>query len=254
MAAVLSSGVRAVLSHRSAAALWGIRDAWRGAIHVTVVGRSRSSDLIRRHHTCLRDDEITTHDRIPVTTAPRTVFDLATTASIDEVESAIRQLEYLRLYDRLSLVDLVQRHPGHRGVRRLRKALHRIEAMPGGRTRSPLEERFLPFLRRHGLPRPRLNDWIVLGAKRFQVDCHWPGTGQIVELDGWQAHGTRTAFQEDRIRDRVLRTAGFEVTRISWAALDHEPEAIASDLRLLLDDSAKVRALGGDSSVGYKRM
>jgi very-short-patch-repair endonuclease len=233
-AAVLSSGARAVLSHRSAAALWGISNPRHGPIHVTVVGRSRSSELIQRHHGSLPDDEVTAREGIPVTTVPRTVFDIAATSSTDEVEVAVRQVEFLRLYDRLSLVDLVERYSGRRGVARIRAALARIEALPAGRVRSPLETRFLPFLRRHRLPRPRLNDWIVVGERRFQVDCHWPGSGQVVELDSWQAHGSKSAFREDRVRDRVLRTAGYEVTRISWRQLDDEPEAIASDLRQLL--------------------
>lgn len=239
MAAVLASGPSAVLSHCSAATLWGIRDSQRTRIDVTVSHRSRSWGAIRRHVTALPEDERTNIEGIPVTTAPRTVLDLAAGSAVDQVEVAIRQIEYLRLYDRLSLPDLIERYPGRRGVARVRTALTRIEALPG-HVRSPLEEKFLPFLRRHGLPRPRLNDWIMLGERRFQVDCHWPGTGQVVELDGWQAHGTRTAFQEDRIRDRVLRAAGYEVTRISWAALDEEPEAIASDLRRLLDSHRAV--------------
>jgi very-short-patch-repair endonuclease len=154
---------------------------------------------------------------------------------VDEIEVAIRQVEFLRLYDCLSLLDLVERYPGRRGIARVRLALARIEVLPAGRARSPLEAKFLPFLRRHRLPRPRLNDWIILDGKRFQVDCHWRGTGQIVELDGWQAHGTRSAFREDRARDRALRAAGYYVTRISWSQLDDEARAIASDLRRLLD-------------------
>jgi very-short-patch-repair endonuclease len=178
---------------------------------------------------------VTVHDGIPVTSVPRTVLDLAAASSTDEVEVAIRQVEFLRLYDRLSLPDLIERYPGRRGVARVRAALTRIEALPVGRVRSPLETKFLPFLRRHRLPRPRLNDWITVGERRYQVDCHWSGTGQVVELDSWQAHGSRTAFREDRTRDRVLRTVGYEVTRISWRQLDDEPEAIASDLRRLLE-------------------
>jgi very-short-patch-repair endonuclease len=234
MTAVLSSGEGAVLSHRSAAALWGIRSTSRSQIDVTVRHRSRSSSKVFRHVAALAADEVTVQEGIPVTTAPRTVFDLAATSSIDFVESAIRQLEYLRLHDPLSLVHLVERYPGRRGVHRLRTALTRLERLPAGHVRSPLEERFLPFLRRHGLPRPRLNDWIVVGAKRFQVDCHWSGTGQIVELDSWQAHGTRSAFRSDRSRDRALGVAGYTVTRISWAQLEDEPEAVARDLRALL--------------------
>jgi very-short-patch-repair endonuclease len=180
-------------------------------------------------------DEVTVHEGITVTTSSRTVFDLAATSSIDRLEHDIRQLEYLRLYDRLSLLDLVERYPGRRGRRRVQTALTRIEALPAGRTRSRLEERFLPFLRRHGLPRPRLNDWIMVGEERFEVDCHWSGTGQVVELDSWEAHGTRSAFRDDRARDRTLATAGYAVTRISWAQLDDEPETVAADLRRLLD-------------------
>jgi len=237
LAAVLVSGPVAVLSHLSAAALWGIRPNSRSRIDITVPHRSRSSDAIHRHLSVLPADERSVVDGIPVTSAPRTIFDLAATSSIDLVESAIRQLEYQRLYDRLSLVDLVGRYPGRRGVRRLRVALTRMEMLPAGHVRSPLEERFLSFLRRHGLPRPRLNAWIVVGEKRFQVDCHWPGTRHVVELDGWEAHGTRSAFREDRARDRILGTADYSVTRVSWAQLDDEPGEIASDLRALLSAS-----------------
>lgn len=234
LAAVLSSGPGAVLSHRSAAALWGIRDPASGPVDVTLPNKSTSSPHIRRHYSVLPDDEVTAREGIPVTTVPRTVFDLAAAFSIDRVESAIRQAEYRRLYDRLSLVDMVERYPGRRGVRRVRVALARIETLPAGRARSPLEERFLPFLRRHGLPQPRLNAWIMVGEKRFQVDCHWPGSRHVVELDSWEAHGTRSAFREDRARDRLLAVAGYAVTRISWAQLDDEPEAVAHDLRTLL--------------------
>jgi very-short-patch-repair endonuclease len=249
MAAVLSSGVEAVLSHRSAAALWGIREPRAGAIDVTVPSKSTSTKLVRRHHVDLPNDEVTIHEGIPVTTVPRTVLDLSSAATTDEAEVAIRQVEFLRLYDQLSLPDLIERYPGRRGTARVRVALARIEALPVGRVRSPLETKFLPFLRRCRLPRPRLNDWIVVGERRFQVDCHWAGTGQIVELDSWQAHGTRTAHREDRARDRILRVAGYEVTRITWAQLDDEPEAIAADLRRLLGvDRSRFGAMGNEPS------
>jgi very-short-patch-repair endonuclease/predicted transcriptional regulator of viral defense system len=236
MGAALASGPGAVLSHSTAAALWQIRDPRSGPVHVTIGKKSGSTASIRRHYSLLPDDETTTVESIPVTTIPRTIFDMAASTSLDRVESMLREAEYRRLYDRLSLPDLLRRYPGRRGTQRLRTALARVEALPSGRTRSPLEERFLPFLRQHGLPRPRLNDWIMLGARRYQVDCHWPGTDQIVELDGWSGHGTRTAFREDRARDRALRVAGYSVTRIAWAQLEDEPDAIAADLRALLAD------------------
>lgn len=234
MAAVLASGPGAVLSHASAAALWGLRGATGGPVHVTTARKCRSSDSIRRHFSLLPEDETTTVDGISVTTVPRTIFDLAATGTTDRVESLVRESEYRQLYDRLSLPDLLERYPRRRGAPRIRVALERIEGLPPGRPKSPLEERFLPFLLRYGLPRPHLNEWIVLDDKRYQVDCHWHGTSQIVELDGWEGHGTRSAFRSDRARDRRLRVAGYSVTRVSWAQLEDEPEAVAADLRHLL--------------------
>lgn len=92
----------------------------------------------------------------------------------------------------------------------------------------------MPFLRRNRLPLPQLNVSVRAGEKLFEVDCFWPATATIVELDGFAGHGTRIAFREDRARDRALRVAGYGVTRIAPEQLDDEPEAIAADLRVLL--------------------
>lgn len=235
MAAVLASGPDAVLSHWSAAALWMIRPNSRSVIDVTTPHKSRTWDGIKRHHKALPADEVTVKEGIPVTGPFRTAFDLAATEPLDVVENLIREMEFLQLSDRLSLPALIDRYPGRRGVRKLRLALDRLEEDPSGRKRSPLEERFSPFLRRHHFPLPRYNDWILLpNGKRYQVDCHWPDLRQIVELDGWQAHGTKSAFRNDRARDRRLTAAGYTVTQITWNQLDDEPEAVAADLRALL--------------------
>jgi very-short-patch-repair endonuclease len=236
MAAVLASGEGAVLSHWSAAALWMIRPNSRTSIDITVPHRSRSSKLIHRHISTVPDDERTLEEGIPVTTVPRTIFDLAATEPVEVIRNLLRESEYRQLSDRLSLWDLLDRYPGRRGVRRVREALEQIKEEPSGRMRSKLEERFALLLRQYRLPLPRFNDWILLDGKRYQVDCHWPGTNQIVELDGWEGHGTRTAFREDRTRDRLLRVAGYSVTRITWNQLDDEPAAIAADLRALLTE------------------
>jgi very-short-patch-repair endonuclease len=231
---VLASGPEALLSHWSAAALWMIRPSSRTRIDVTVPHRSRSSKLIRRHISLVPDDERTVEAGIPVTTVPRTIFDLAAAEPVDVVKELLREAEYRRLWDRMSLPDLIERYPGKRGVRKVQAALDRLKEEPEGRKRSRLEERFAPFLRHHRLPLPRFNDWIDLGDKRYQVDCHWPGTREIVELDGWDGHGTRSAFRDDRTRDRRLRVAGYSVTRITWNQLDDEPAEVAADLRALL--------------------
>jgi very-short-patch-repair endonuclease len=173
-------------------------------------------------------------DGIPVTSVPRTTFDLAATVDPDVVVAMLKEAEHLNLWDRLSLPALLERYPGKRGSRKVRAALERLKEEPSGRKRSRLEERFAPFLRRYHLPLPRFNDWILLGPKRYQVDCHWPGTGRIVELDGWEGHRTRSAFRDDRERDRRLTAAGYTVTRLTWNQLEDESEQIAADLRALL--------------------
>jgi very-short-patch-repair endonuclease len=234
MAAVLASGPDAVLSHWSAAALWQIRPNSRSRIDVTVPHRSRSSEFIHRHISSVPPDERAVHEGIPATSAARTIFDLAASEPVDAVEAMLRELEFRRHWTRLSLWDLLDRYPGKRGSRKVRTALERLKEEPEGRTRSKLEERFAPFPRRHRLPIPRFNDWTVLGSKRYQVDCHWPGTRQIVELDGWEGHSSRSAFRNDRGRDRRLRVGGYTVTRLTWNQLDDEPEEVAADLRALL--------------------
>jgi len=234
MAAVLASEPEAVLSHQTAAALWGLRGYSGGAIHVTVPHKSTSTNRIRRHVSLVPEDERTVEEGIPVTSVHRTIFDLAATASVDDVVAMIKEAEYLNRWDRLSLPDLLERYPGKRGSRKVRFALERLQEEPTGRTHSKLERRFAPFLRRHHLPLPRFNDWILLGPKRYQVDCHWPDLRLVIELDGWEGHGTRAAFQDDRARDRALRVAGYSVIRLTWAQLNSEPAQVAADLRELL--------------------
>jgi len=233
-AAVLACGPEAVLSHRSAAALWGFRSYSGGYVDVTSHSKSRSQGSIRRRWARLRPDEVTEHEGIPVTTVPRTLFDLATESTPEVVESCLRQCEYLRLYDPLSLTDLLERHPRRRGNRAVRTALARLEETPG-ESEEGLEEQFLAFLDAHRLPRPHLNPWLEVQGHRYRVDCLWPEAKQIVELDSWQAHGTRSAFQSDRTRARQLEAAGYRVTHVTRRQLEHEASALALDLSALLE-------------------
>lgn len=233
MAAVLACGPDAVLSHWSAAAHWGFRSHGGGTVHVTSPRKSKPHGPIQRHRAILRPDELTAHDGIPVTTVPRTNLDLAAVSGVHVVESALRQCEYLRLYDPLSLWDLVERNPGHRGNRAVRTALGKLEGTPG-EVNEGLEERFLAFLDACDLPRPELNPWVEAQGHRYKVDCLWRSQRLIAELDSWQAHGTRSAFQSDKSRDRRLLLAGYATTRVTWHQLDDEPAALAADLRTLL--------------------
>jgi hypothetical protein len=190
MAAVLASGSEAVLSHRSATALWGIWGSGAGETHVTVPRKTRSQGSIRRHFSVLPDDERTVVVGIPTTSAARAVLDLAAVKGEAAAESALRELEYLGIYGPVSLRNLLERYPRHGGTPIVSVCLERLADDPGGRIRSDLEEAFLPFLDAHQIPRPRLNAWIELGDDRFQVDCLWPESKLIGELDGFKSHGS----------------------------------------------------------------
>lgn len=234
MAAVLASGEGAVLSHASAVGLWGIWGSGAGEAHVTVPRKTRSQRSIRRHFFVLPDDERTVLAGIPTTSAARAVLDLAADKGAAAAESALREMEYLRIYGPVSLPALLERYPRHKGTPIVRVCLERLADDPGGRIRSDLEEAFLPFLDSHQIPRPRLNAWISIDDDRFQIDCLWPDAKLIGELDGFKSHGTKRAFRKDRRRDRRLGARGYHVVRITEDQILAEPREVAADLLALI--------------------
>jgi very-short-patch-repair endonuclease len=204
MAAVLACGPDAVLSHTSAAALWQLLRQ-HGLVHVTVPGNQRCRARIRVHRSrTLFPSAVTRRAGIPVTTPSRTLADLRRLLPQPQFATALRKAEFLGLPldDRLD--------PDH--------------------TRSELEARFLALCRRHRLPQPVVNERV--GG--YVVDFLWPGQRLIVELDGYQAHGGRSAFEADRVRDAELKLLGYEVLRFTWRRLHTEQTAVASVVRGLL--------------------
>jgi hypothetical protein len=233
MAAVLAAGERAVLSHRAAAALWQVRPTGGSAPEVTVERWLPKRAAITIHQGQLPPDEVTVERRIPTTTVPRTLLDLATVLPQRQVERAIEEADRGRLDDRLSLADLVERYPGRRGTGVIKAIL--AESRIGSTfTRSELEERFLAFIEAHSLPSPELNVAIELNGSWIEADCVWRRQRVIVELDGHASHGTAGAFERDRVRDRALLAAGWRVVRVTWRQLDRDGARLAADLRSLL--------------------
>jgi very-short-patch-repair endonuclease len=229
MAAVLVAE-RAVLSHRSAAALWGIRDSDR--VEITVSGALRRRPRVTVHGATLQDDETTIHEGIPVTTVARTLLDLAAELSAQHLERAATEAEVRRLTSPTSLEALLARHPKRAGTPKLRNLLER-RSIGANLTRSELENRFLAFLDAARLPRPRTNATVA----GYEVDFHWPRARLVVELDGYAAHGTRNAFEEDRARDRRLQLAGYRVLRITDRQLSGNTSEVAGQLRSTLSAS-----------------
>lgn len=222
MAAVLACGPGAVLSHRSAATLWRIREAETNRTEVSIPpgsGRRRPGIALHRH--ALRAQDVTLRDGIPVTAPERTLIDLATQVDVDELTRAVRETLYRRLTDLPSM----QRALDHKPSRPLRAAIAGYAD-----TRSHLEDEFMRMLDRHGIPRPE-SQYPIEG---YVVDFCWPEAGVIVETDGWEAHGTRAAFQRDRTQTNDLQLAGYVVLRLTAADVSRRPKRTAGVIRAAL--------------------
>lgn len=170
---------------------------------------------------------------IPVTSVSRTLLDLASVLTEPQLERALNEAEVLRLTDRLSVPDLLERYPRRRGSAVLR-ALFRDRIAVRGVTRSEMERRFLAVLGSTDLPRPRRNAYVSVQGRFFEADCLWAAQRLIVELDGRESHGTDLAFEKDRERDRLLLVEGWRVARVTWRQLRDDAPAVIADLRELL--------------------
>lgn len=164
MAAVLAGGSDAALSFRAAGAPWGLGTSEGGRVDVSVPRRRSPRPGIRFHETALADDEVTVHERVRITTAARTLIDLAAVLDREHLEQAIAKAEKLGLVGSPSLPELMERCPRRRGIANLRRILGE-PGTGGGLARSELEIRFLALLRRHDLPRPEINARLELGPR-----------------------------------------------------------------------------------------
>ena len=245
MAAVLAYRPTAALSHRSAAALHGIRPDNRAKIDVTLPSpsaRPRPGIGVHRSAT-LQPVDVTEVDGIPCTTLARTLLDLAEVIDRQGLERAVGQAEVLRIFDLRAVEDVLSRAEGRRGAGALRDVLAQYEGPT--LTDRELEERFFALCREAGVPRPAVNDWIALDdGIAYKADFLWRAARLIVETDGWGAHGTRQAFENDRRRDRRLSVAGWTVVRFTWRDVEREPEEVTETLATLWQARSKRRLEG----------
>jgi predicted transcriptional regulator of viral defense system len=230
MAAVLACGPDALLSHRSAAALWGLQSSAASRIDVTAPGRrGRGRPGIMLHRVGrLQDEDRSSRDGIPVTTVARTLLDLAESVSPRQLGRALEEAERLRLLDLQALHSVRDRSPGRQGLRALSILL--ADGREPLEVRSELERRFVELCREANLPLPALNAPVA----GHEVDALWLRQRLIVELDGYAFHGTRAAFERDRARDLELQLAGYRVLRVTSRRLDRERPAVAAAVRSLL--------------------
>jgi very-short-patch-repair endonuclease len=223
LAAVLACGASTFVSHRSATAAYRLAGADNGGVHITVVARSlpQRPGITSHRVPELHPDDISVWRGSPITSPARTPLDFAGQAEGDELERAIAEAYALNLTTEKQLRAVLDRYPHRTGAGRLRAELDR-EQGPAW-TRSEAERRMKLLLRQAGLPTPQTNRKIA----GFQADFVWPDQRLIVEVDGFQFHGHRRAFERDRKRDAAHVLAGYRVIRITWRRLTEEPIAVA---------------------------
>jgi hypothetical protein len=214
MAAVLACGPGALLSHESAAALWGWR-RWPRTNEVTVT-RDRRPRGIRTHRSAtLRPGDRDRQLGVPVTVTERTIRDLGPRLTAAQRRRIVSDARFERRLDDGAVARLLGHGPAP--------------------TRSLLQDRFQTVvIDAMGLPQP-LTDTIVDG---FEVDVAWPDHRLVVELDGWEAHGGRHAFAADRERDTALAASGWLVVRVTWERLRDDPRREGERLRRILEARA----------------
>ncbi len=225
-AALLACGDSALISHWSAAYLWGMIEDAPGEIHVSVVGRRcRPKAGVRIHLLSELDHrDVRRRLQLPLTAPARTVIDIAADAGYDVIESLVAEARVRKLVRDRELEQALERAGRRPGVGRM-KAFLRHEGGPA-LTRSQAERRMRRLARAAGLPVPVANARVA----GFEVDFLWPAERLVVEVDGYQFHGHRRAFERDRKKGLALAAAGYRVIRISWLQLVHQPLLVAVQL------------------------
>jgi hypothetical protein len=220
---------RAAISHFAAAALWefaGLDMPER--IDVTGTGLRRVAGIRVHRVVTLCDDEVTTLDGIPITTPARTVLDIAGTGTSRQMEQALAAAERRSPGCRAEICALLRRRPRHTGSGLLRELLRRLDASGTAPLylRSRAEELAVDLFARARLPPPVANEKIA----GCEVDLCWPEQRVIVEVDGFEFHGSQAAFHRDRDRDSVLAAAGYHVLRFTWRQLTRDAHACLAAL------------------------
>ena len=220
-AALLALGPASALSHRSAAAIWGLASADPHTVDVTVPGanrRARNGVRVHRVRQLHRAD-CTVRCKVRVTSLARTLIDFAAQASGSELHQAFGEARAKhRLTDRALRGALRRVAHNHRGAAIVRAMIRSGDTYD----RSKAERIMRGLCRKSQLPAPLTN--VLLHG--VLVDFLWPDAKLIIEVDGYGTHGNRDAFENDRRRDQVHAAAGYVVIRVTWLQLRHEPLAV----------------------------
>jgi predicted transcriptional regulator of viral defense system len=227
-AALLAFNDEAVLSHHSAGWLWGLFPSCRSEIDVTFPGKGRRKGIRIHRVMAISDRDTATLARIPVTSLPRTLFDVAASEPKRELERAVDRAKRRDLLDLDAIDRLLRRRARVPGAAQLEQALDLYRKPVFDRARSELL--FLDALEKVGERLPVLNIWV----DNWEIDAYWPAERFAVEVDGWESHGSRKAFENDLLRQEEMKLAGIDCIRVSARRIETKPQQVAERIRTLL--------------------
>ena len=226
MAALLAYRLKATLSHRSATALWNLLPYPISAtVWVTIPSeRTATRPRIKAIRSPLLRDDIRRRHGMPLTSPARTILDMSSLLGAYELERLVAEAQYRRLVSEDELRDQTSRHPRRNGVSILKAVLD----LPGGprRTRSNGERAMLRLLRATQIKGLETNARIA----GYEVDFLWRAHRFAVELDGYDGHSSRVAFERDRLKWARLQARGIQVMPITGRQLRDDPDGVLERL------------------------
>ena len=233
LAAWLWSGRRATLAGHSAAAWLG--DRWvpaKAPVEVVHSRRGRPNGIAIRSSR-FRPDEVGEVRGVACTTAARTAYDLGRRLPVTMGIIRIDMLLNATDTSADSVINLVERYPGARGIRTLRRTLDLVDAG----AESPQETRLRLLLVRAGLPRPTTQIPVAdeCGRVRRRIDMGWSNWAVGVEYDGEQHFSSAVDYENDIDRLEFLAERGWTIVRVSSRQLRYERPAIVARVRRALE-------------------
>jgi hypothetical protein len=232
IAALLACGPASFLSHRTAAALHGLRPINVHAIEVTVVGRracARAGVEVHRTAKPPHPKDIRTVGHLRYSSVPRMLIELAFRETPSELDRLITEAAHRRRLNLDAIEDALARHARRPGLGRLKTALAAYRPRPS--RRSNLERAFDAWLTEHPeIPEPQRNVYIG----RWEIDCWWPDQQVALELDGRDYHIAVAEMERDRLKDTKLQIMGIKPMRVTGDRWDGDRAGVHADLLALL--------------------
>ena len=227
-AAVLAGGPTAVASHGSAAWLWGFIPRYVPPPEISLpTGDRRPRHILTHRCPSLKPRDITRQRGVPTTTPARTALDLGPSLTHKQLSRLVNDGLRSGELKAATLHDLLARNPRHPGTKLLTPFVAEDAPNP---TNSDFEDDFRRFIAKYGLPTPEIN----FPFNGRQLDVFFPEYGVIVELDGWDFHKDREAFEDDRERDADHLDHDFVTVRITKSRFEAKPDYEAARLKRIL--------------------